>query len=201
MKTLDIIRRSVAGILITAVAVCTFGCSKTSITSKEMEDAFGAAAREYGLEEFDWQKRYESESGIDGFSSISEKGDDADSRFYSNVALVLGFAPNDDLPEIKEISVFYLGDADEMIYGHYVVFEDEDDCEEYRDIFYDWFGDEISEEQGFECFARLTDERMNALYRDGNTLIWITGYLHDTPEMLPYIYDELGLSFPEMSED
>ena len=44
MKNTNIIKRSVAGVLITDVAVCAFGCSKTSVSSKDLGNAFNAAA-------------------------------------------------------------------------------------------------------------------------------------------------------------
>ena len=118
----------------------------------------------------------------------------------SQVMMILDI-PRGDMPEIREMSEYYLYDSAERIHGYYIVFENEEDCEEYRDLFFDWFGDEIGEEMGFESFTLRTEERMNGLYRDGDTLIWITGYLYDTPTALPLIYKKLGLSYPEISTD
>ena len=66
-----------------------------------------------------------------------------------------------------------------------------------------WFGVEIGEERGYECLSRLLDGRMDAVYRDGNILIWIYDYFYNSPTppaMSKYIYDELGLNYPERSE-
>lgn len=200
MKNTSIIKRSVAGVLITAVAVCAFGCSKTSVSSKDLGNAFSAAAEENGLEELDWGNVSSDNTFHTGFSSTTTHGRDAGYMFYSQVGMILDI-PRGDMPEIREMSVYYLYDSAERIHGYYIVFENEEDCEEYRDLFFDWFGDEIGEEMGFESFTLRTEERMNGLYRDGDTLIWITGYLYDTPAALPLIYEKLGLSYPEISTD
>ncbi|MBO7449974.1 MAG: hypothetical protein J6U54_06350 [Clostridiales bacterium] len=204
MKNSYIIRKLVAGLFVVVVAVCAFGCSdtknKTAISSKDIEKAFSAAAEKYDVEEVDWET-FEETSGISEVSSsITMRDDDASELFYSKVGIVLGIQ-RDDIPEIKEISVFYLCDSSERIYGHYIIFENEKDCKEYRDLFFDWFGNETSLEKGYECSTQLTDGRMNGAYQDGTTLIWFTEYLNDTPEILPFIYDELELSFPEKSEE
>ena len=200
MKKSGIISKSAAGVLITAVAVCAFGCSKTSISNKDLDNAFSAAAEENSLEELDWGNVSSNNTFQTGFSSITTHGDDARDMFYSQVGMILDI-PRGDMPEIEDVSVFYLYDSAERLHGYYIVFENEEDCEEYRDLFFDWFGDEIGEDLGFECFTLRTEERMNGLYRDGDTLIWITGYLYDTPVALPFIYEKLGLSYPELSED
>ena len=218
MKRSDIIRKTVAGLLIVAVAVCAFGCSgkkskkdkkdddqkkaTASISINDMKDAFRDAADKNGLEEIDWDKRYDDGAKTFGISSIGSNGDDAEDIFYSNVGLVLDIPRDADLPEIKDILVFSLVDDNERIYGHYIVFENEKDCEEYRDMFFDWFGDEIGEENGYECFSCHSERRVDALYRDGDTLIWLYEYYYDNPpEMLPSIFDELGLTFPEKPEE
>lgn len=218
MKISAIIRRSVAGLLITTVALCAFGCSVTkskkdkkendqeieveAISSRDMDKAFRNAAEEYGLEEFEWSKRYEADTRLYGLSDIKSNGDDAEEIFRSSVAYIFGASMVDEMPEIRDISVFYLSEDNEWIYGHYIVFENEEDCEEYRDMFFDMFGDEIEEEKGYECFTRMLDGRMDALYRDGNVLIWIYDCFRAYPPvMTQYIYDELGLTFPEKTEE
>ena len=77
MKNTNIIKRSVAGVLITAVAVCAFGCSKTSVSSKDLGNAFSAAAEENGLEELDWGNVSSDNTFHTGFSSTTTHGRDA----------------------------------------------------------------------------------------------------------------------------
>jgi len=209
MKNWSIIRKAAAGLLIVAFAACTFGCSKTSSASKDLGNAFSAAAEENGLEELDWGNTFSNNTFHTGFSSTTTHGDDADEMFVVQVVTMFNGTMfgtpkiNGMLarPEIREMSGFYLCDSAERIHGFYIIFENEEDCEAYRDLFFEWFGDEIGEEMGFECFANRTEDRMNGLYRDGKTLIWLTGYLYDTPVALPFIYEKLGLSYPELSED
>ena len=195
MKNTNIIKRSVAGVLITAVAVCAFGCSKTSISRKDVDRAFREASKEYGLEDLDWESIYDSDTRKLGYSSKTAQGDDAVALFYSKVGLVFDI-PKSDMPEIKEMELFYLS-GDEIVYGHYIIFKNEEDCEEYCDMFCDFWEAETGEEKGFNCFTYVSDNRIEAVYQDGTTLIWFTEIIRETPEMLPYIYKKLGLSFPE----
>ena len=169
MKNTNIIKRSVAGVLITAVAVCAFGCSKTSISRKDVDRAFREASKEYGLEDLDWESIYDSDTRKLGYSSKTAQGDDAVALFYSKVGLVFDI-PKSDMPEIKEMESFYLS-GDEIVYGHYIIFKNEEDCEEYCDMFCDFWGAETGEEKGFNCFTYVSDNRIEAVYQDGTTLI------------------------------
>ena len=70
MKNSNIITKSVAGLLIAAVLLCVFGCSKTSISRKDVDRAFREASKEYGLEDLDWESIYDSDTRKLGYSII-----------------------------------------------------------------------------------------------------------------------------------